>query len=240
LAWCVVLVRRVLPAHRVSSKDARVPGAYDVAPHSRSKAMFTASWADGRRRGRRLRTRRGCRFLPMLVASGQAFGCRASTARSDAKAAARWRWSASGSSANSSARVARWARPGWRAGRSAVGSAGGPLPGEPDQDGKGVPRTGSCTRSTSERCRRSVPGSRATRPRPGGNPQPQADVHRLHERAGAAGQPANEDGLVRHRVVWLDGHWSCSPTRPADTRPRRVRRSPLAGGLPEDGNRGRW
>jgi hypothetical protein len=32
----------------------------------------------------------------------------------------------------------------------------------------------------------------------------------------------------------------CSPTRPADTRPRRVRPSPLAGGLQEDGHRGRW
>jgi len=39
----VVLVRLVLPAPRVSMEDARVPGAYHVAPHSRSKGMFTAS-----------------------------------------------------------------------------------------------------------------------------------------------------------------------------------------------------
>src|SRR4029453_14903043 len=49
------------------------------------------------------------------------------------------------------------------------------------------------------------PGGRATRPPPGGNPQPQAAPHVLPERAGAAGQPANEDGLGRHRVVWHDG-----------------------------------
>jgi hypothetical protein len=51
--------------------DAHVPGAYDVAPHSGPKGMFTASWADGRGQdGGGWRTRRGCPFLPMLVASG--------------------------------------------------------------------------------------------------------------------------------------------------------------------------
>ena len=121
LAWGVVLVRLVGPAHRVSSKDAHLPGAYDVAPHSRSKGMFTANWADLSAKTAATGDSTGpCPFLAMLVASGLAFGCRASTARSDSKAAARWRWSASGSSANW-ARAARWAVSSWLARRPPAG-----------------------------------------------------------------------------------------------------------------------
>jgi hypothetical protein len=43
LAWSIVLVRLVLPAHRVSMKDAHLPGTYDVAPHSRPNGMFTVN-----------------------------------------------------------------------------------------------------------------------------------------------------------------------------------------------------
>jgi hypothetical protein len=39
---------------------------------------------------------------------------------------------------------------------------------------------------------------------------------------------ADEDGLVRHHVVWLNGRGRVFANRPADGRPRRVRRFPLA------------
>jgi hypothetical protein len=40
LAWCIVLVRLVLPASWVSLQAVRLPAAYDVAAHSGSNGTF--------------------------------------------------------------------------------------------------------------------------------------------------------------------------------------------------------
>jgi len=108
----------------------------------------------------------------MLVASGLAFGCRASTTRSDSKAAARCRWSTSGSSANSSARAARWAVSSWLARRSPAGWAGPRWQGRPrDWQLYAVDNWAMQTIS-----------GRRHGPPPGWNPQPRAEVNLRHER----------------------------------------------------------